>query len=154
MPGRDGFELAKLIRANPRLRHLPILVVTGMNNADVRIRAVECGADDFLAKPLLPDDLVFRVGNAIKLLNLRREIAVLRGENERLRSKGWAGASRSGERLHQLLDERFSDLREALCEWAEGGESADGFSGRDPADERRGTRPPSDDAVARTSLAS
>lgn len=52
MPGMDGFELCAAVRADPELRWLPILLITGeMTHARARRRAVDAGADGVLAKP-------------------------------------------------------------------------------------------------------
>src|SRR5258705_13724152 len=52
MPGLDGFEVAWRIRADGRFRDLPVIMVTGMDRREDRVRAVEAGGRDLIAKPL------------------------------------------------------------------------------------------------------
>ncbi|GJL97983.1 MAG: DNA-binding response regulator [Hyphobacterium sp.] len=61
MPGMDGFELTEAVREN---RDTPILLLTARGEAEDRIRGLSLGADDYLAKPFEPEELVLRI-NAI-----------------------------------------------------------------------------------------
>lgn len=56
MPGMDGFETCRRIKADPNTRHIPVVLVTALDGRDDKIRGLEAGADDFLTKPL--DDVV------------------------------------------------------------------------------------------------
>jgi two-component system KDP operon response regulator KdpE len=69
LPDVDGFYLIKQIRdASP----VPIIVVSGLTGEADRIRALDCGADDFIAKPFLPGELLARV-RAVLRRNARHE---------------------------------------------------------------------------------
>ena len=57
MPGLDGFEACRRIRALPQTRDVKILVISGYATPDIVERAMECGANDFLAKPFEPAEL-------------------------------------------------------------------------------------------------
>ena len=59
MPGMDGFSVLKEIR---RISRVPVLMLTARGEAEERIEGLESGADDYLAKPFLPRELLFRVG--------------------------------------------------------------------------------------------
>ncbi|NLG03891.1 MAG: response regulator transcription factor [Clostridia bacterium] len=59
MPRMDGFELLQEIRA---ISHIPVMVLTAKNEAEDRFSGFELGADDYLAKPFLPKELLLRVG--------------------------------------------------------------------------------------------
>lgn len=52
MPGKDGFEVCRALRVDPRFAHLPVLMVTGLEDADSINRAYESGATDFITKPI------------------------------------------------------------------------------------------------------
>ena len=67
MPGRDGFELCRLMRVNPRFSNTSVVMITGLQDLDARQRGLECGATDFILKPWKPEDLVIRVRNAVAL---------------------------------------------------------------------------------------
>jgi two-component system, OmpR family, phosphate regulon response regulator OmpR len=68
MPGETGFELTRSIRDDPYhpAHHMPILLLTAMAESDNRIEGLESGADDYLAKPFEPKELVLRIQKIIK----------------------------------------------------------------------------------------
>ena len=61
LPARSGWELARLIRNDTSLAHLPIIMLTARASDDDRITGFEHGADDYVAKPFNPLELVARV---------------------------------------------------------------------------------------------
>ncbi|MCS0493819.1 response regulator transcription factor [Ancylobacter sp. MQZ15Z-1] len=63
MPGESGFELARAVRAESEV---PILMLTARSEPGDRIEGLEIGADDYLAKPFEPRELLLRIGNVIK----------------------------------------------------------------------------------------
>ncbi|HEU4837855.1 MAG TPA: PleD family two-component system response regulator [Micavibrio sp.] len=67
MPGMDGFEVCKRIKANPATAHIPVVMVTALTEAPERIKGLEAGADDFLSKPLDDTSLMSRVRSLVRL---------------------------------------------------------------------------------------
>jgi len=65
MPGLSGFEILEQMRADPELRYLPVIVLTAAQGADTKLRALELGATEFLAKPVDASELVLRVRNSL-----------------------------------------------------------------------------------------
>ena len=63
MPGEIGFDLAKAIRGTS---DVPILMLTARDDAESRIKGLEIGADDYLAKPFEPRELSLRIANILK----------------------------------------------------------------------------------------
>ncbi|MCA1632673.1 MAG: response regulator [Acidobacteria bacterium] len=58
MPGMNGYELAEALRALPAYSGVPLIAVTGFSMFDDRTRALSSGFNDFLTKPINPDDLL------------------------------------------------------------------------------------------------
>lgn len=67
MPQISGFELAVRLKADSRYAHLPIIVVTALDDRETRLRALEAGVDDFLGKPIDRAELRVRVRNILRL---------------------------------------------------------------------------------------
>ncbi|HEV2218258.1 MAG TPA: HD domain-containing phosphohydrolase [Candidatus Dormibacteraeota bacterium] len=67
MPGMDGYEVCRRIKARPRGHLLPVVMLTALNNANDRVLALEAGADDFMSKPVDRVELVARVRSAFRL---------------------------------------------------------------------------------------
>lgn len=126
MPGMDGFEVCKRIKARPETRLTPVVLITGLSETEDRIKGINAGADDFLSKPIDLNELLARTRSLIKLKQYTDELehaeAVLfslalsieardpytRGHCERLAEM----SAHLGERL-QLADEHVTALRRA-----------------------------------------
>lgn len=65
LPDIDGLELCRMIRRDPAWWNLPIIFLTGIADAEWVREMFAAGADDHIAKPILPDDLVTRIGNRL-----------------------------------------------------------------------------------------
>src|SRR5690242_21093209 len=63
MPGETGFDLARFIRSSSSV---PIVMLTARHEAESRIEGLQIGADDYVAKPFEPRELVLRIGNILK----------------------------------------------------------------------------------------
>ena len=63
MPGLSGFEVCRRLKANPFTARIPILMVTAQNDIESKIAGFEAGADDYLGKPFLPQELTVRVAS-------------------------------------------------------------------------------------------
>lgn len=63
MPGETGFELARALRANSGV---PIIMLTARHEAEARIEGLQIGADDYVAKPFEPRELVLRIANILR----------------------------------------------------------------------------------------
>jgi len=63
----DGFEVCRDLKSNPRFGHLPVLILTGRNNLETRLKGFDAGADDYLAKPFDPRELLARISALLRL---------------------------------------------------------------------------------------
>ena len=74
MPDMDGFEVCKRLKANPRTHHVPVLMITALDQPSDRVRGLEVGADDFLTKPVDDMQLMARVKSLVRLKSLTDEL--------------------------------------------------------------------------------
>jgi adenylate cyclase len=77
MPRMDGYELCRRLRANPETALLPVILVTSAEPQTERVKGVEAGADDFLAKPVNWAELFARVKRLLQVKALQDEIKEL-----------------------------------------------------------------------------
>jgi putative two-component system response regulator len=70
LPGMDGFEVCRRIRAASQFRLLPVVMITARSQTNDRAKALEYGADDFMTKPFERAELVARVRSSLKLKSL------------------------------------------------------------------------------------
>jgi DNA-binding response OmpR family regulator len=66
MPGMDGFEVCRRIKADPANAFVPVILLTGLDSSEDRIRGAEAGCDGYLSKPVAPAELVARVKNGVR----------------------------------------------------------------------------------------
>ncbi|ETW93413.1 MAG: hypothetical protein ETSY1_39360 [Candidatus Entotheonella factor] len=66
MPLVNGFDIVQAMRADMRLQHLPVIMLTSDDNAKTKLQALQLGATDFLAKPVDPSELTLRLRNTLE----------------------------------------------------------------------------------------
>ncbi|MFC5755776.1 PleD family two-component system response regulator [Rhizobium sp. GCM10022189] len=109
MPGIDGFEVCERLKANPKTAHIPVVMVTALDQPADRVRGLKAGADDFLTKPVNDLQLISRVKSLLRLktlsdeLRMRAETAHTMGMEELMRT-GDGRADEAGQVL--LVDSR------------------------------------------------
>src|ERR1700754_2365461 len=100
MPDMDGFEVCRRLKSNPATHHLPVVMVTALDQPSDRIKGLEAGADDFLTKPVSDVALIARVRSLSRLkvmtdeLRMRtvtsRDIGIENPEREAIADTGLA----------------------------------------------------------------
>jgi putative two-component system response regulator len=83
LPGVNGFDVCSRLKHSEATRLVPVVLVTGLGDREHRLRGIDAGADDFLAKPFDPTELKARVRS---LVRLKRQIDTLESVDAILRS--------------------------------------------------------------------
>ena len=141
MPDMDGFEVCRRLKSNPATHHIPVVMVTALDQPSDRVRGLDVGADDFLTKPVNEMALISRVRSLTRLkmvtdeLRMRaltsREIGLESPEREAVAEAGRNGRilivddrPSSYERIAAMLGEHAvkveAEPAEALIRAAEG----------------------------------
>jgi len=74
MPGMDGFEVCRRLKADPATHHIPVIMVTALDQPADRVCGLEAGADDFLTKPVSETALLARVRSLVRLKMVTDEL--------------------------------------------------------------------------------
>ncbi len=116
MPGMDGFEVCRRLKADPKTMHIPVVMVTALNEMSDRVTGLEAGADDFITKPVNDLALITRVRSLARLkmvtdeLRLRAEAGSEMGIEQMLHHKdGGEGRSKV-----LIVDDRVSSYERVV----------------------------------------
>jgi adenylate cyclase len=74
MPGPDGFEICRRLKASESTALLPVVLVTALEDHQSRVRGIQAGADDFISKPVRREELIARVNTLRRLHETRKEL--------------------------------------------------------------------------------
>src|SRR5579862_7534900 len=74
MPNGSGFDVCRAIKSDVETRLIPVVLVTGLTESSDRIQGIECGADDFLQKPINREELLARVRSLLRLKQFTDEL--------------------------------------------------------------------------------
>jgi two-component system cell cycle response regulator len=112
MPGMDGFEVCDRLKSNPQTQHIPVIMVTALDQPQDRVKGLEAGADDFLTKPVSDIALFARVKSLVRLKMLTDELRSRAATSERMglidRSIQAAMANQPGRII--LVDDRPNSI--------------------------------------------
>jgi len=113
MPEMDGFEVCRRLKANHKTHHIPVLMITALDQPSDRVRGLDVGADDFLTKPVDDIQLMARVKSLVRLKALTDELRAraLTGQEIAVEDAIRAMESINSEGGHILLID--SDVRHA-----------------------------------------
>jgi len=72
MPGMNGFEVCKILKSSEETWQIPIIMVTALDDIDSKIRGIEAGADDFIVKPPVREEITARIKSLVRLRQVNR----------------------------------------------------------------------------------
>ncbi len=91
LPKIDGFEVCQRLKGEPKTRHIPVIIITGMLDREANIKAVQAGADDFVMKPFDATLLLARIHTSLEAKRLQDQVIEyqrqLEGYNETLEKR-------------------------------------------------------------------
>ncbi len=121
MPVMDGFTACRKLKENPRLRHIPVIMVTALDQPSDRVQGLTSGADDFISKPIKNNPLFPRVRSLIRLKMMTDELRArdVTGSSLGLENvPGWEAAENFIGRILIVDDQARSSarVRSALTE--------------------------------------
>jgi DNA-binding response OmpR family regulator/DNA-binding CsgD family transcriptional regulator len=73
MPGMDGFEVAKRLKADARTAHIPIIFMTGLTETEYLVAALDSGGVDYVTKPIKPKEVLARIGVHLQSAREKRQ---------------------------------------------------------------------------------
>jgi len=88
MPKMDGFEVAKILKSNPKTSHIPIVFLTAKTQVEDRVRGLELGAEDYITKPFNFQELILRIKailTRVEAAHAQKASQQIRGMTGRLR---------------------------------------------------------------------
>lgn len=74
MPGRSGYDFCRDLKSDPATRLIPFVLITGLTDATDKLQGIEAGADDFLNKPVLAEELTARVKSLLRVKEFTDEL--------------------------------------------------------------------------------
>ncbi|MCG8548819.1 MAG: response regulator [Desulfobacterales bacterium] len=74
MPGIDGFEVTKILKANEKTKSIPIIHITALDSHEDKAKALAVGADEFLNKPINTKELMMRIRSLLRLRNYQQQL--------------------------------------------------------------------------------
>ncbi len=74
MPGMDGFEVCRRLKADPATRDTPIIFMTGLSETSDKVKGLSLGASDYITKPIQKEEVLARVSTHLRLSRLQREL--------------------------------------------------------------------------------
>ncbi|MGQ9615975.1 MAG: SpoIIE family protein phosphatase [Spirochaetota bacterium] len=111
MPGRSGFEVLKEMRESEELKDIPVIVLTVVSDTGEKIKALECGANDFLVKPPITPELKARVNTQLKLRSTSETLKNYTEHLERVVESNTKELRKYANDLERMVEEKVGIIR-------------------------------------------
>jgi len=83
MPGIDGFEVCRRLKSDPRTEDIPVIFLSALGDTEDKVRGLQLGAVDYVAKPFQPAEVNARVNTHLTIHRLKREVQSQKNQLER-----------------------------------------------------------------------
>lgn len=100
MPGIDGFEVCRRLKAAPETREIPVIFLSALDDTEDKVKGLALGAVDYVSKPFQPEEVIARVSTHLTISRLRKTLA---GKNKELREANDFLEERVKERTAELV---------------------------------------------------
>ncbi|AFZ46572.1 response regulator receiver sensor signal transduction histidine kinase [Cyanobacterium stanieri PCC 7202] len=125
MPELDGYEVCKILKAQEKTKHIPIIFLSALNDTFDKVRAFDVGGVDYITKPFQIEEVVIRVENQLRLLKMQKEIEFKNKElillNQDLEAFSHRVSHDLKNKIHiingftELITQEFSDQLDSHC---------------------------------------
>jgi two-component system cell cycle response regulator len=76
MPEMDGYEVTRILKADPKTSHIPIIIVTALSDTNDKLKAIDAGAEEFISKPVNNTELIARIKSMLRLRQYREQLDI------------------------------------------------------------------------------
>ena len=116
MPGIDGFETCRRLKANPSTKHIPVIFMTALSETVDKVRGFQAGAVDYVTKPLQPEEVLARIRSHLTIQNLQNQLHEqnLRLQQEVRERQQAEELVRQQAQREQLLGQMQARIRQSL----------------------------------------
>ncbi|MDP8966787.1 MAG: GAF domain-containing protein [Cyanobacteriota bacterium] len=116
MPGIDGFETCRQLKANPSTQAIPVIFMTALGETVDKVRGFQVGAVDYVTKPIQPEEVLARIANHLTIQNLQNQLQEqnLRLQQEVKERQQAEELVRQQAQQEQLLGEIAQRIRRSL----------------------------------------
>ncbi len=87
LPGLDGIEVVRRIKAGRQSRYIPVIMVTALTELEERVRGLDAGADDYITKPFQSFELLARIRSMLRLRRTYEDLAATEAKLKRTREE-------------------------------------------------------------------
>jgi DNA-binding response OmpR family regulator len=115
MPGMDGFEVCRRLKADDTVKGIPVIFMTALTNMEDKVRGFELGAVDFITKPFQEQEILARISTHLRLWDLNRQLQEAKATLENRVEQRTAELTQTNKELHAEITER-KRAEESLAE--------------------------------------